>query len=66
MNFCARLIFRRDAAKHGSEFAIMSDTNRDRGRETYSEEETAERADRALKRMLTTPHKPHKGSKKGK
>jgi len=28
--------------------------------ETYSEEETKRRADTALKRMLQTPHKPHK------
>jgi hypothetical protein len=33
--------------------------------ETYSEEETQKRADAALKRMLQTPHKPHKDSKKG-
>jgi hypothetical protein len=34
--------------------------------ETYSEEETERRAAAALKRMLQTPHKPHKDSKKGK
>jgi hypothetical protein len=28
--------------------------------EQYSEEETARRRESALKRMLTTPHKPHK------
>ena len=28
--------------------------------ETYSEEETERRATEALKRMLQTPHKPHK------
>lgn len=28
--------------------------------ETYSEAETKARADAALKRMLATPHKPHK------
>jgi hypothetical protein len=33
--------------------------------ETYSEEETKRRADAALKRMLQTPHKPHKERKKG-
>ena len=27
--------------------------------ETYSEEETERRREAALKRMLTTPHKPH-------
>lgn len=32
--------------------------------ETYSEEETKRREDAALKRMLQTPHKPHKDSKK--
>jgi hypothetical protein len=34
--------------------------------ETYSEEETEKRAAAALKRMLQTPHKPHKESKIGK
>jgi hypothetical protein len=34
--------------------------------EAYSEEETERRAAAALKRMLQTPHKPHKDSKKGK
>jgi hypothetical protein len=33
--------------------------------ETYSEAETDKRAAAALKRMLQTPHKPHKDSKKG-
>jgi hypothetical protein len=35
--------------------------------ETYSEEETVARREAALKRMLATPHKPHKettGSRK--
>jgi hypothetical protein len=32
--------------------------------ETYSEEETVARREAALKRMLKTPHKPHKESKK--
>jgi hypothetical protein len=32
--------------------------------ETYSEEETVERRERALKRMLQTPHKPHKDEPK--
>lgn len=33
--------------------------------ETYSEAETAARAEAALKRMLATPPKPHKVSKVG-
>jgi len=33
--------------------------------ETYSEEETVRRREAALKRMLQTPHKPHKDMKKG-
>ncbi len=33
--------------------------------DTYSEEETERRREAALKRMLTTPHKPHAESKKG-
>jgi hypothetical protein len=32
--------------------------------ETYSEEETVRRREAALKRMLTTPPKPHKEMKK--
>ena len=31
-----------------------------REEEQYSEQETVQRADAALKRMLSTPHKPHK------
>jgi hypothetical protein len=38
----------------------MNETPND---ETYSEEETKRRADAALKRMLQTPHRPHKESK---
>jgi hypothetical protein len=34
--------------------------------ETYYEEETVARREAALKRMLQTPHKPHKDSKKVK
>lgn len=34
--------------------------------ETYSEEETVARREAALKRMLKTPHKPHKESKKSR
>lgn len=34
--------------------------------DTYSEAETAARREAALKRMLATPHKPHKASGKAK
>jgi hypothetical protein len=34
--------------------------------ETYSPEETERRAAAALKRMLQTPHRPHKDMKKGR
>jgi hypothetical protein len=34
--------------------------------ETYSEEETVRRREAALKRMLSTPHKPRKDSKLGR
>ena len=34
--------------------------------ETYSHKETVERREAALKRMLATPHKPQKDSKKGR
>jgi hypothetical protein len=34
--------------------------------ETYSPEETERRAAAALKRMLQTPHRPHKESRIGK
>jgi hypothetical protein len=34
--------------------------------ETYSEEETVARREAALKRMLATPHKPHKTTAKSK
>jgi hypothetical protein len=40
----------------------MTDTPNE---ETYSPEETERRAAAALKRMLQTPHKPHKDLKKG-
>jgi hypothetical protein len=35
----------------------MNDSERN---ETYSHEETVARREAALKRMLATPHKPHK------
>jgi len=34
--------------------------------ETYSKKETEARREAALKRMLTTPHKPQEKTKKGK
>jgi hypothetical protein len=34
--------------------------------ETYSEEETVARREAALKRMLATPHKRQRDSKKGR
>jgi hypothetical protein len=42
----------------------MADT--DQKSETYSEAETDARREAALKRMLATPHTPHKAMKKGK
>jgi len=42
----------------------MADTDQ-KPEETYSEEETKARADATLKRMLATPHRPHKDGKKG-
>jgi hypothetical protein len=41
-------------------------SNTDQKRDTYSDKETAARADAALKRMLATPPKPHKDSKLGR
>jgi hypothetical protein len=38
----------------------------DPNEEAYSEKETVARREAALKRMLQTPHKPHKDSKKGR
>lgn len=40
--------------------SLMTDPDQKRDDETYSEEETVARREAALKRMLTTPHKPHK------
>jgi hypothetical protein len=42
----------------------MQKSDQSRKDETYSEEETVARREAALKRMLATPHKPHKQSKK--
>ena len=41
----------------------MAKADQEQG-DVYSEEETEKRAAAALKRMLQTPHKPHKDSKK--
>jgi hypothetical protein len=41
----------------------MSDPNQE---EAYSEEETVARREAALKRMLQTPHTPHKEAKRPK
>lgn len=35
-------------------------------KETYSEEETEARREAALKKLLSTPHKPHDDKKKSK
>lgn len=43
----------------------MTSTNQKQD-DTYSDKETAARADAALKRMLATPPKPHKDSKVGR
>jgi hypothetical protein len=44
----------------------MSDTDLPKEEDTYSEEQTAARAEATLKRMLASPPKPHKDSKLGK
>ncbi|MGC2224160.1 MAG: hypothetical protein WA624_18350 [Methylocella sp.] len=44
----------------------MSDPKTDKSPETYSDEETIARAEAALKRMLATPHQPHKEMKLGR
>lgn len=43
----------------------MTDTDQKK-EDTYPEAETAARAEATLKRMLTTPPKPHKASKIGR
>jgi hypothetical protein len=43
----------------------MADTNQKEG-ENYSDAETAARAEATLKRMLATPHKPHKNKGEAK
>jgi hypothetical protein len=40
----------------------MSRSNQDEG-ETYSEAETEARREATLRRMLATPHKPHKAKR---
>lgn len=40
--------------------------SKDATSETYSEAETEARREAALKRMLTTPHRPQSEQKKGK
>lgn len=40
----------------------MSDSKQQKPDDTYSEAETVARREAALKRMLATPHKPHKAS----
>jgi len=44
----------------------MSNPKTDKSPESYSDEETVERAEAALKRMLATPHQPHKEMKLGR
>jgi hypothetical protein len=44
----------------------MSNPKTDSGHDAYSEEETIARAEAALKRMLATPHQPHKEMKLGR
>jgi hypothetical protein len=51
-----------------SESQAVADRSLDKQRDDdqYSEPETVQRANAALKRMLSTPHKPHKEMKIGK
>jgi hypothetical protein len=44
----------------------MSNPKTDKSPESYSDEETVERAEAALKRMLATPHQPHNEMKLGR
>jgi hypothetical protein len=39
---------------------MILDMNAKKSEEEFSEQETIERAEAALKRMLATPHQPHK------
>ena len=49
-------------AKSNEEISGMKDRSKV---ETYSETETEARREAALKTIFSTPHKPHKASKKG-
>jgi hypothetical protein len=40
--------------------------SKDKAEESYTPEETIARAEAALKRMLATPHRPHKEMKLGR
>jgi hypothetical protein len=44
----------------------MINSKTDKNNDSYGEEETRERAEAALKRMLATPPKPHSEMKLGK
>jgi hypothetical protein len=46
--------------------SIMSDPKTDKCPDTYSEEKSIARAEAALKRMLSTPHRLHEEMKVGR
>ena len=58
-----RFINETDISAVDSDFLVMVETPKS---EQYSEQETIARAEAALKRMLTTPHRPHSEMKIGK